>query len=852
MARSVTELYGNPPPGIDLQANQEVLDDSVVAVLATIATLAVAFRIIVKKRKRVGLDGDDWFILMALLGEYGTAACTLTSNYFGAGKHVWATNTPSLRKMSIALFIYPWIYVVATVGLKLSFCWTYMRIFSLSSVRGTIRCRTWIDRSLVACALASCMYALSVWLPMTVACRPLRHFWDQYTGASNGSCMDYLSMWIFTGICSAALDLIILLLPIPWIWSLQMSWTKKLSVMGILALGTLVVIAAIIRLVYMSRMMHETDITWALGPAQIWTSLEPSLGIVSPCLITTFRPMMSGIRSSIAVKQTSCPVTLDKRMAEELPARFHVSDGRTKKGMEKKNWKNWSFVTWAGDTKLSTSLWHFCRPTTDAKRPAAVATAILEYRTMPKPVKRANTPPLGVKAPYLVLWKLAATEPQLSQPLYASKQSTLFKFTSNTPRPRLFAPQSQIESIFVEGNNSESDDSASDVDQPLFPPSKRRRLTSTTPSNHIDDSESTSIQRSRKLAPTRGDSEELWSHARARRPGERERERKKKIWYCFYGNRDCPRNYSTTNYDNIRSHLKKRHGWRQATEQLKALLATSRSLIHFTCDAWTANYGNHELLSITARFVASDGKLSKALLALHKLSAGHAGAQCAPLFFDTIVTYGIEQKIGYITSDNATCNDTMMSHLATLFSERLSIDWDPIQHRTRCFGHQINLASQALMSASSTDTVAAVIDQSQDPSEAISTLAQGTGLTDHEALDYLRQFFEWIMRSPRRRREFKAAAGVSPMLNNTTRWNSWLAMIKRGIQSRATIRAIQSANEHMEHTTLQRRHWQFLEALVNFMEPLQEVTKLCEGDNATLDQVLISMDFLRKHYEIYT
>ncbi|KAG9718780.1 hypothetical protein KCU86_g22881, partial [Aureobasidium melanogenum] len=283
-----TELYGSPPPGIDLQANQEVLDDSVVAVLATIATLAVAFRIIVKKRQRVGLDGDDWFILMALLGEYGTAACTLTSNYFGAGKHVWATNTPSLRKMSIALFIYPWIYVVATVGLKLSFCWTYMRIFSLSSVRGTIRCRTWIDRSLVACALASCIYALSVWLPTTVACRPLRHFWDQYTDASNGSCMHYLSMWIFTGICSAALDLIILLLPIPWIWSLQMSWTKKLSVMGILALGTLVVIAAIIRLVYMSRMMHEIDITWALGPAQIWTSLEPSLGIVSSCLITTF------------------------------------------------------------------------------------------------------------------------------------------------------------------------------------------------------------------------------------------------------------------------------------------------------------------------------------------------------------------------------------------------------------------------------------------------------------------------------------------------------------------------------------------------------------------------------------
>jgi hypothetical protein len=67
MVRSVTDLYGNPPPGINLSANQGILDDSVVAVLAVIATLAVAFRIIYKKRKGDELQGDDWFILIALV-----------------------------------------------------------------------------------------------------------------------------------------------------------------------------------------------------------------------------------------------------------------------------------------------------------------------------------------------------------------------------------------------------------------------------------------------------------------------------------------------------------------------------------------------------------------------------------------------------------------------------------------------------------------------------------------------------------------------------------------------------------------------------------------------------------------
>jgi hypothetical protein len=45
----------------------------------------------------------DWLLKF---GEYGTAACTLTSNYFGAGRHVWATDPPSLRKMSIVSHAY--------------------------------------------------------------------------------------------------------------------------------------------------------------------------------------------------------------------------------------------------------------------------------------------------------------------------------------------------------------------------------------------------------------------------------------------------------------------------------------------------------------------------------------------------------------------------------------------------------------------------------------------------------------------------------------------------------------------------------------------------------------------------
>jgi hypothetical protein len=48
-------------------------------------------------------------------------------------------------------------------------------------------------------------------------------------------------------------------------------------------------------------------------------------------------------------------------------------------------------------------------------------------------------------------------------------------------------------------------------------------------------------------------------------------------------------------------------------------------------------------------------------------------------------------------------------------------------------------------------------------------LSQDTSLANHKAIDYLRQFFKWIMKLARRRRKFKAAASVSAMLNNTIR-----------------------------------------------------------------------------------
>lgn len=151
-------------------------------------------------------------------------------------------------------------------------------------------------------------------------------------------------------------------------------------------------------------------------------------------------------------------------------------------------------------------------------------------------------------------------------------------------------------------------------------------------------------------------------------------------------------------------------------QAVKQHLHAAKSLIHFTTDTWRS--GNRlELQAITARFVTPDGRLQKALLALKEMPEGHAGVYVAREIFNCLLDYEITHKIGWITSDNATANDTMSDHLCVLLSEELDppVHWDPIKRRTRCLGHILNLTAQAFMTAQSTEAIDYAVSQSQPP-----------------------------------------------------------------------------------------------------------------------------------------
>ncbi|EFX02932.1 pth11-like integral membrane protein [Grosmannia clavigera kw1407] len=129
------------------------------------------------------------------------------------------------------------------------------------------------------------VYLPILWITMACACRPVSYYWTQYTGGQ-GSCINVELFFLVLGIVNMINDVIILIVPIPSIWVLQMNSKTKASVIGIMMLGSLVCLASIFRIYYLNGLAHHIDATWWMGPGMAWSCIEPLVAIISACLPT--------------------------------------------------------------------------------------------------------------------------------------------------------------------------------------------------------------------------------------------------------------------------------------------------------------------------------------------------------------------------------------------------------------------------------------------------------------------------------------------------------------------------------------------------------------------------------------
>jgi hypothetical protein len=87
-------------------------------------------------------------------------------------------------------------------------------------------------------------------------------------------------------------DIMMMIAPLPAIWSLKLEMRQKISLSCIFLLGIFVTAVSVTRLVYLVSLdITNPDVTWVFIQPQIWTVTELNIAVVCGCL-PQLRPLM--------------------------------------------------------------------------------------------------------------------------------------------------------------------------------------------------------------------------------------------------------------------------------------------------------------------------------------------------------------------------------------------------------------------------------------------------------------------------------------------------------------------------------------------------------------------------------
>lgn len=116
-------------------------------------------------------------------------------------------------------------------------------------------------------------------------CIPVSYNWRSLVDrTAQGSCTDRQAQVYAAAAFNIFFDILVLLLPVPSLLKLNISWMKKLGVGIVFLVGIVVTICSIVRISYLSKYGDSTNVTWNYAYIGLWSLLEVHLSVVCVCV----------------------------------------------------------------------------------------------------------------------------------------------------------------------------------------------------------------------------------------------------------------------------------------------------------------------------------------------------------------------------------------------------------------------------------------------------------------------------------------------------------------------------------------------------------------------------------------
>ncbi|KAJ6171728.1 hypothetical protein N7470_000795 [Penicillium chermesinum] len=304
---------------------------SVIAVgvlLPALASIALALRFYSRHRLCILLREDDWIGLVACVLVWGLGITNIAGAALGAlGAHSKPAgpNAPHHdtivrgRRDEIAEQIVLGYSVVEKITfgvIKIGVILAYRRMF---------RGKRWFDLASLIMIIVNTLLAVAFLIVSACQCK-VRNWNLKYVDWSHRRhCVQAEVSWSAFAICDVITDILLLLLPIPMVWMLQLTTSKKISVMLVFLLGSLSTAVGIAG----ARGKPLTndigsgdgyrDLLDTISTALIWSLVEASVAIIASCL-PSIRPLIHRASDSSARSKgmTTSREFASKRRASRL------------------------------------------------------------------------------------------------------------------------------------------------------------------------------------------------------------------------------------------------------------------------------------------------------------------------------------------------------------------------------------------------------------------------------------------------------------------------------------------------------------------------------------------------------
>ncbi|KAJ5356675.1 hypothetical protein N7517_011284 [Penicillium concentricum] len=266
---------------------------------AGVATIIYLLRLYCRRMKAVGLQLEDYLMGVGLIISYCVTAFSVDTAFNGVGLPLASLPKYERERIQFGSWMIQKFWAPSMAFVKISIVVFIKRLF------GSIHAYVVISNCLVGFIAT---WALAALLVNIFQCTPVQYY---YNKDLEGHCMAG-QVQFFQTMGSIALieDVIILCLPIPVFWRLQINNRQKIALTLVFSLGGLVCIFSLMRLVEF-RKFQLTDLAASSAKESIWTCLEINVAIICGCL-PFLNPLVQGLRSKVrsdASKYHSQPST---------------------------------------------------------------------------------------------------------------------------------------------------------------------------------------------------------------------------------------------------------------------------------------------------------------------------------------------------------------------------------------------------------------------------------------------------------------------------------------------------------------------------------------------------------------